>query len=91
MKVVLSAKATRQLEALLNYLEAQWSPKVRRAFQKRLDRYIKVIKKAPYAFPASKIFPDCRKCVVSPQTSLYYRVKNDVIQIIAVQDNRQEV
>jgi plasmid stabilization system protein ParE len=91
MKVVLSAKATRQLEVLLNYFETEWSPKTRRAFQKRLNRFIRVIKKTPNAFPASKIFPDCRKCVVSPQTSLYDRVVNEVIQIIAVRDNRQQL
>lgn len=89
MKVILSAKATRQLEALLDYLEMEWSPEARRKFQKRLTRFVNVIKKTPHAFPASKVFSGCRKCVILPQTSLYYRISDQVIQVIAVQDNRQ--
>lgn len=90
MKVILSAAASDQLLALFEYLERDWSPETRRAFQQKLDRHIKAIKLMSLTFPKSSIFPDCRKCVVSPQTSLIYRVKYDVIEVIAILDNRQQ-
>ncbi len=90
MTVILSAKASRQLEELLDYLETEWSPESRRKFQRRLNRFVQVLKTVPNGFPVSQKYPDCRKCVVTPQTSLVYRVNGDVIKIIAVLDNRQK-
>lgn len=89
MTVILSAKASRQLENLFDYLEINWSPIGRHKFQQRLDRFIQVIKAMPRSFPESATFPNCRKCVISPQTSLYYRFEGEIIEIVAVQDNRQ--
>ncbi len=90
MTVVLSAKASRQLEALFDYLETEWSPQSRRIFQNRLNRFMKIIKTVPHGFPESERFHGCRKCVVTPQTSIIYRQKGDVIEIVALLDNRQE-
>ncbi len=89
MTVVLSAKASSQLEAILNYLETEWSVLSRRKFQRRLNRFVKVLKTLPNGFPRSKKYPDCRKCVVTTQVSLVYRVKGDMIEIVAFLDNRQ--
>ncbi|MFM9949432.1 MAG: type II toxin-antitoxin system RelE/ParE family toxin [Saprospiraceae bacterium] len=89
MKVILSAKACKQLENLLDYLETNWSATTRRKFQKRFDFFISAIKTLPYSFPESKVFPNCRKCVITPQTSVYYLVEDHIIKIISVQDNRQ--
>ena len=87
--VVLSAKASRQLELLLEYLETEWSPESRRKFQRRLNRFVQILKTVPNGFPISQKYPDCRKCVVTPQTSLVYRVNGDFIEIVAILDNRQ--
>jgi|GEM_PF-4989885 len=70
MTVILSAKASRQLEDLLTYLEEEWSPQSRRKFQFQLNRFLRAIKSMPGAFPASEKFGGARKCVVTPQTSL---------------------
>lgn len=90
MTVILSAKASRQLEDLLTYLEEEWSPKSRRNFQIRLHHFLRAIKTMPEAFPASNKFGGARKCVVTPQTSLYYRITGEFIEIISVQANRQD-
>ena len=91
MNVVLSSKASTQLLDLLHFLESNWSPGVRRRFQKRLDRFIAAIKLLPESFPFSQVFPGCHKCVVSPQTSLIYRARGGVIEIVAILDNRQRL
>ncbi len=88
MKVILSAKASQQLLELFDYLEKSFSAEVRRKFQKRFDRYVQAIKLVPLGFPISSIFDGCRKCVVSRQTSIIYRLQNEVIEIVAILDNR---
>ncbi len=90
MKVILSAKASAQLTALFDSLETHWSVASRQKFQKKLDRSMNAMKAFPKAFPASEMLPGCRKCVVTPQTSLIYRIRVDVIEIVALLDNRQE-
>jgi len=83
MTVVLSSEASEQLTELFDYLETNFSPRVRKKFQTRLDRYISAIKLLSNGFPVSNTFPDCRRCVVSPQTSLIYRQREDIIEIVA--------
>ena len=91
MTIVLSSEASRQLTDLFSYLEEEWSLIVRRKFQKKLDRSLKVIKLSPNAFPASIIFPECRRCIVTKQTSIIYKIQENTIFIVAVFDNRREV
>ena len=91
MNIILSPEASRQLERLFEYLENEWSSETRRKFQQKFYRFANTIKLMPNAFPLSKTFPGCRKCVVSKQTSIYYRILEEpdsVIQIITIWDNR---
>lgn len=90
MTVILSPEAARQLEQLFEYLESEWSIETRRKFQERFYRFVETIKSMPRAFPMSEVLPECRKCVVSKQISIYYRFMetDDMIQIISVSDNR---
>jgi plasmid stabilization system protein ParE len=90
MKVILSPEASRQLENLFAYLESEWSPASRRKFQKRFYQYVEVIKQMPKAFPTSPKLKNARKCVVTKQTSIYYRIKSDIIEILTVRDNRMD-
>jgi plasmid stabilization system protein ParE len=89
MTVILSAKASRQLETLLDYLETEWSAQSRRKFQRRLNRFVQILKTMPNGFPVSQKYPGCRKCVVTSQTSLIYKINGDVIEIVTVLANRQ--
>ncbi len=90
MKVVLSVKASQQLINIFDYLEQTFSPATRKKFQTRIDRYIAAIKLLPLGFPESTIFPGCRKCVATRQTSIIYKVHDNVIEIVAILDNRRQ-
>lgn len=90
MTVILSPEASDQLIRLFEYLENEWSAEARSKFQQRFYRFVHTIKLMPRAFPASNTFPGCRKCVISKQTSVYYRIleQESTIQIITIWDNR---
>jgi hypothetical protein len=40
-------------------------------------------------FAESKVLNGLRKSVLTPQTSIYYRLNNNEIQIVTLFDNRQ--
>jgi len=89
MQVVLSKRAKIKLENLLDYLEKEWSSKSKNDFIKKLERAITQISKLPVCCPKSKLFPGLFKCVVTKQTTLYYRIKDETIEIITLFDTRQ--
>jgi len=90
MKVFLSPIAERKLELLLNYLETHWSRKIRDEFLSKLLKSFKQISKHPDSCPESKEFVNLFKCVVTKQTSFYYRIISTEIEIITITDNRQD-
>jgi len=50
-----------------------------------------IIEQMPYGFPASQSFPGLRKCVITSQTTAFYRINEDAqeIEIIAIIDSRE--
>lgn len=89
-KVKLSKRSKRKLENLLEYLENEWSIKTKKEFIKKLDKILDQIKINPNYFPQSKIKKGIHKCVVTKQTTIYYRFDDKFIYIISVFDNRQD-
>jgi plasmid stabilization system protein ParE len=90
MKVFLSPLAEKKIEDLLNYLEAEWSPKSRNNFLLKVKQSVKQIAEQPKSCIESKEFKGLFKYVVSKQTSFYYRILKDEIEIITLIDNRQD-
>lgn len=88
-KVVLSPSAKRKLSDLFEYLENGWSERTKNDFIKKLDRSLLRIAKYPQSCPESTKIPGLFKCVVTKQTSLFYRVSSDEIEIVIVFDTRQ--
>lgn len=90
MKVYFSKRATNKLHKLLDYLESDWSEKVRDDFIQKLDNAIGNIKQFPESFPESKRKQGYRKCILTKQISIYYRIKNKEIEVSTLFDNRQK-
>lgn len=88
-KVVISKTAEKKLEKLFDYLIEKWSLKVKNEFIEKLDTSIAIIEKQPEIFPESKKNKGLRKCVISKQTTLFYRFNTKQIYIVTVFDTRQ--
>lgn len=87
-QIVLSSRAKLRLQALLNYLETEWSQKVKSDFIKKLDRSINQIANHPLSGKEASKKKGVYQIIVTKQTSLFYRVKENEIQIITLEDNR---
>ncbi len=88
MKVTISERAEKNLDDIIQYLETEWSVRVRDKFLEVLKTKIEQIGRMPQMYEASSKKKTIRRCVISKQTSLYYKAKKEEIEIITIQDNR---
>jgi len=88
-KVVISKIAERKIEKLFDYLIENWSFKVKSDFVKKLDKNISLIRSQPEIFPHSHKYPNLRKCVVTRQTTLFFKFTDKEIRILTIFDTRQ--
>jgi len=91
MKVFLSELAESKLLKLSVYLLENWNLKTRDKFIEKLTEKIKQISLQPKSCPESSEFKGLYKCVVTKQTTFYYRISTELneIEIITVFDTRQ--
>jgi len=91
MRVFLSELAESKLLKLSDFLLENWNIKVRNDFIKKLTIKINQISEQPQSCPQSKEFKGLFKCVVTKQTTFYYRInlEKQEIEIITVFDTRQ--
>ncbi len=89
MKVILSPLAEWKIEKLLEYLELEWSKKSRDKYLNTLLKSFDQISRNPKSCPESIEFPNLYKRVVTKQSSYFYRIVGERIEIIDLIDNRQ--
>lgn len=88
-EIRLSKRAMKKLDSLLVYLEKEWSPKVKQDFILKFDKSLKQIQKLPDSFPESETINGLRKCVVTKQTTVFYKYSETTINVVTIFDNRQ--
>ncbi len=71
--IIFSKNAEKSLFELFEYLEIKWSKKVKDKFISNLDKVIYLIQIEPQIFPKSELNKNYRKCVLSKQTTIYYK------------------
>jgi plasmid stabilization system protein ParE len=64
-RIVLSKRATANLEKLLVHLESRWSEKVKDEFIKKLDRALNILKDKPESSEKSDIIRGLYRCVIT--------------------------
>lgn len=83
--------AESKLLKLSDFLLENWNIKVRNDFIKKLTFKINQISEQPESCPQSTEFKGLFKCVVTKQTTFFYRInlEKQEIEIITVFDTRQ--
>jgi plasmid stabilization system protein ParE len=87
--IAFSANANKRLESLIDYLELEFSLKTKEKFILNFDKIIYLIQNSPETFPKSTINGSLRRCVVSKQTTIYYKFNSKQIRILSIFDTRQ--
>ena len=86
--IKLSKRASKKLTKLLEYLETEWSYKVKSDFIKKLDNALKQIQKYPKSCKQTNFVKGLHMLVVTKQTSVFYRFDSKKITIVTFFDNR---
>ena len=88
-KIIWSDEALHNLRQIMEYLESRWTQKEISKFARLLEKHIELISQNPLLFPEISYKKGIRHAVLSRQTSIYYRITDNQVQIITLFDNRQ--
>ncbi len=89
-EIVISERADNNLKRIFDYLELNWSIKVKNNFKKDLEKEVKYIRENPYIFPVSNVKDNVRRCLITKHNAMYYRILGNVVEIITIQDTRSK-
>ncbi|TVQ17597.1 MAG: type II toxin-antitoxin system RelE/ParE family toxin [Bacteroidetes bacterium] len=88
--IIWAPLADEDLDRLLDHLDKNWGPAVSIAFLDELENCIELIRVSPEAFPVFYSSQKIRRCVVTKQNSLFFRVDANHIAILRLYDTRQD-
>ncbi|HHV87025.1 MAG TPA: type II toxin-antitoxin system RelE/ParE family toxin [Petrimonas sp.] len=89
-KVKWTLSAKNDFEIITDYLLENWNTSVLEKFIKITEVNIQQILSFPTLYPIIYKKEKVRKCVLTKQNTLYYRVMGTEIQILRVFDTRQD-
>ncbi len=75
---------------MLDYLKTEWSIRTKNNFVKKLDRALQIIKEKPESSPKSDKITGLYKCVVTKQTTVYYKFDSKKLHVVTIIDTRQD-
>lgn len=87
--IVFSEKAKSNIEKIANYLDEEWSENVKMKFLTDISKAVKQLAIMPFMFPSSNKMKGLRRCVVNRHTVLYYRISEDLIEVINIKGTRE--
>jgi plasmid stabilization system protein ParE len=82
--------ALKELEETIAFLETNWTEKELRKLSNTLDKTLNLISQNPYIFQSSDFKKDIRRAVILSLNSLYYRIKDQDVEILSFFSNRQK-
>ena len=89
-KVIWSPAAENDIETILDYLQLNWNERIINRFINKVDDNVSLILEEPKIFPIINQELQIRKSVISKHNTLYYRVKEETLEIIRLFDSRQD-
>jgi plasmid stabilization system protein ParE len=82
--------ALKELEETFTFLETNWTEKELRKLSNTLDKTLNLISQNPYIFQSSDFKKDIKRAVILSLNSLYYRIKDQDVEILSFFSNRQK-
>ena len=82
-------RAIEEYDKLLEYLYGEWGEEITLGVTLEVEKAIFRIHNSPEHLPVVQKRRNVRRCVMSPQTSIFFKIKKDYIEISTLFDNRQ--
>lgn len=88
-RVSFTIESSEQIDNIFDYLLNNWSEKITSEFIKKINSKVSFIKEFPHLYPFTEFRKNVRRCIVTKQVALYYKITGDEILVISVFDTRQ--
>ncbi len=88
-KIIWTETSVADLKKIIDYLKTNWSVKVARNFQEKLQIRLKIISENPISGPVRDT-PNIRKILITKHNYLFYTIKDKEIIINMIFDTRQD-
>lgn len=85
-----STRAYKEYEKILEYISENFGYNKTIEVDRYFNEIIDLIANNPFLFPCSNKQNQIRRCVISPQITLYYRFTGTNIEIISFRDNNMD-
>lgn len=85
-----SHRSKQDLISILTYLEKNWTSQVIEKFLDKVEKKLFLLSEMPYMCRVSLVRKNVRRCVLTKQIVLYYRVKENEIELITFFDAHQD-
>ena len=90
LKIRYSHRAKAEEIELLEYVINRFGQQKGQEVFFRIEKILDQISKMPKMYPASNNKKGLRKCVFSKQSSIYYRIEKEYIEVISFRVNRKD-
>ncbi len=90
LSIVFAPAARTGLVRITKFIKQRWGKNSSDKFKEQVDKTLNNVSQQPYMFKASTLTHEIRKGIVSKQTSFFYKVHKDRIEILFFWDNRQQ-
>ena len=88
-KILWTDFALSELEKTIEYLEKNWTERELRNLASEIEETLILLSHNPNLFQASNLKKEIRRVIVAKHNTLYYRIKNNTVEIISFFSNRQ--
>jgi len=88
VQVLVTPRAERNFDSVVNYISKKWGQKTAKQFVLKTDEIFKLLKNYPKMGRIEK--GDIRGFQLSPQTKLLYRIRDQKIIVLAFFDVRKD-
>jgi len=85
-----STRAYIEYEQILEYVSTKFGIEIAMKVDQYFEEVIEQVSLNPYMFPLSDKKKDVRRCVISEQTTLYYRFTKEYIELISFRGNKMD-
>ncbi|MBV9960911.1 MAG: type II toxin-antitoxin system RelE/ParE family toxin [Parafilimonas sp.] len=87
-KIIYKKRFQTKLFKLLDYLKTVWGDNVADNFVNRLQGRLRTLSKQPYIGASSTVIKSVRSILITKHNRLYYRIKDDTIEVLNMYDTR---
>ena len=87
-QIIYKKRFVQKLLDLLTYLKKEWGETSAEKFLGKLQNRLNTLSQQPYIGASSTAIKEVRSILLTRHTRIYYRIKNDVIEIINMYDTR---